>query len=177
MTKSLLSLSERHQRFLDALNKKIVSPEAIGKVASGLKAQGLKVATLNGSFDLLHAGHLYIIFEAKKQADVLIVALNSDESIRKYKSKDRPIIGLADRMKMMASLEWVDYITSFDETDPCAVLDAIKPDVHINGAEYGQDCIEKHVVEKNGGHLYLVDRIPGLSTTEVITKIKKLCDS
>lgn len=176
MTKSLRSLSEKHQRFLDALNKKIVPNEAIEKVASSLRSQGIKVATLNGSFDLLHAGHLYIIFEAKQQADILIVALNSDASIKKYKNKDRPIIALDDRLKMMASLEWVDYVTSFDETDPCAILEKIKPDIHINGAEYGQDCIEKAVVEKHGGHIYLVDRIPGLSTTEVINKIKTLCD-
>ncbi len=172
--KSLLSLSEKHRRFNEAINRKVIPQEALKTLVTKLKSQGLKIATLNGSFDLLHAGHLYILFEAKQQADVLIVALNSDASIQKYKSLNRPIITLDNRLKMMSSLEWVDYVTYFDETDPRAILELIKPDVHVNGAEYGEDCIERQVVEKNGGMIYLVDRLPALSTTEVIEKIKKL---
>jgi bifunctional ADP-heptose synthase (sugar kinase/adenylyltransferase) len=79
-------------------------------------------------------------------------------------------------LKMMASLEWVDYVTYFDELDPRSILELIKPDVHVNGMEYGAECIEKEVVEKHGGKVYLVDRIPGLSTSEVIKKIKQICD-
>lgn len=98
----------------------------------------------------MHAGHLYILSEAKKQADVLIVALNSDRSIQKYKEKNRPIIPLQQRMELMAALCMVDYVTWFDETDPRNILDVIKPDVHVNGIEYKDNCIEKEVVEKNG---------------------------
>lgn len=170
------SLLEKHQDFEKAINKKIIPKELLKQRVQELKKQGLTIATLNGSFDLLHAGHLYILYEAKKQADVLIVALNSDESIKKYKSKNRPIIDLSNRMKLLSSIQWVDFVTSFDETDPIEVLKIICPNVHVNGAEYGDDCIEKQTVIDGGGQLYLVDRIPGLATSEIIKKIKGLCD-
>lgn len=115
-----------------------------------------------------------IIYEASTLADVLIVALNSDSSIRKYKSEKRPIIPLEYRLQMMAALEFVDFVTYFDETDPIKILDVIKPNVHVNGAEYGQNCIEREIVEKNGGRIHIVDLKPGLSTTNIIEKIKSL---
>lgn len=79
-------------------------------------------------------------------------------------------------MEMMAALEFVDFVTSFDETDPCKLLTLIKPDVHVNGVEYGENCIEAGVVKKFGGRIYLVDKIPSLSTTQIIEKIKQ-CES
>lgn len=124
----------------------------------------------------MHSGHLYILFAASRQADVLIVALNTDSSIQKYKGKSRPIISLEHRAKMLCAIKWVSYVTFFDETDPREILKDIRPDVHVNGAEYGADCIEKQVVESVGGHIHLVDRIEGLSTSEIIKKIKQLCD-
>ena len=114
-----------------------------------------------------------MIHEASKQADRLIVALNSDDSIRKYKSANRPIIPLQFRLEMVAALEFVDYVTWFDETDPRAFLAKIKPDVHVNGSEYGADCIEAEIVKQHGGRLYLVERIPALSTSAIIEKIKR----
>ena len=121
---------------------------------------------------MLHAGHLQIIYEASLQGDVLIVALNSDASIKKYKSIKRPIIPLKYRLMMMAALEFVDYVTYFEETDPCRILSMIKPDVHVNGREYGENCIEADTVKKNGGRLHLVELVPSLSTTKIIEKIK-----
>lgn len=155
------------------LQKKLVEPEQLETKVAELRARDLTLATLNGSFDLMHAGHLFIIHEASKQADRLIVALNSDSSIQKYKSADRPIIPLAYRLEMMAALEFVDYVTWFDETDPCALLAKIKPDVHVNGSEYGTECIEAETVKTHGGKLHLVDRIPSLATSAIIEKIKK----
>ena len=121
---------------------------------------------------MLHAGHLQIIYEASLQGDVLIVALNSDASIKKYKSIKRPIIPLKYRLMMLAALEFVDYVTYFEETDPCRILGVIKPDVHVNGKEYGETCIEADTVKKNGGRLHLVELVPSLSTTKIIEKIK-----
>jgi len=138
------------------------------------RAKGKTIVSLNGSFDLLHAGHLEIIHEAKKHGDCLVVALNSDESIKKYKSPDRPIISLKHRMEMMAALEAVDYVTSFNETDPCNILEEIKPDVHVNGSEYGENCIEAETVKKHGGKIHIVSLVPGLSTTQIIEKLKTL---
>lgn len=156
------------------LQKKLVEPEQIEETVRALRKERKTIATLNGSFDLLHAGHLFILHEAAKQADCLIVALNSDASIRKYKSPDRPLISLQHRLEMMAALSFVSYVTWFEETDPRALLAKIKPDVHVNGAEYGENCIEAGVVKENGGRLHLVRRIPSLSTSAIIEKIKAL---
>ncbi len=156
------------------LQRKLIEPKELEEVVAQLRRQHLTIATLNGSFDLLHAGHLFIIHEASKQADRLIVALNSDQSIQKYKSPNRPIIPLSYRLEMMAALEFVDYVTWFDEIDPIQLLSCIKPDVHVNGAEYGHQCIEAQTVQAHGGRLHLVDRIPSLATTAIIDKIRTL---
>jgi D-glycero-beta-D-manno-heptose 1-phosphate adenylyltransferase len=156
------------------LAKKQIEPQNLERCIQDLRQQKLTLATLNGSFDLLHAGHLYILFEAKKQADRLLVALNSDASIRQYKGPTKPIVSLSHRLSMMAAIECVDYVTWFEETDPRSLLEKIRPDVHVNGAEYGPHCIEAEVVRKHGGILHLVDRIPGLATTAIIEKIRGL---
>lgn len=92
---------------------KIHSQESLIKLISPLRQQGKTVATINGSFDLLHAGHMFMIYEASKTADILVIALNSDASIKRYKSPSRPIIGLQHRMEMIAALAVVDYVTWF----------------------------------------------------------------
>lgn len=155
------------------LTKKLLDPQALEETALRLREQKLTIATLNGSFDLLHAGHLWIIEQASCQADRLIVALNSDSSIQKYKSPSRPIVPLPYRLQMMAALEFVDYVTWFDETDPCELILKIRPDVHVNGAEYGVQCIEAEAVKACGARLHLVERIPSLSTSELIAKIRR----
>lgn len=154
---------------------KLIEPDKLEAAVQQLRRQKKTIATLNGSFDLMHAGHLHILFEASKVADVLIVALNSDSSIKKYKSADRPIISLKDRLEMIAALGFVDHVTYFEEVDPRALLEKIKPDVHVNGVEYGENCIEAEVVKGHGGKLHLVDRIPGLATSEIIKRIQALC--
>lgn len=155
---------------------KIIEPDKIASLVALLKKEGKRVVSLNGSFDLLHAGHLEIIFEAKKQGDVLVVALNTDESIQTYKSKERPIVSLNYRLQMMAAIQAVDFVTYFSETTPIEILKKIHPDVHVNGAEYGKDCIESRTVLDLGARLHLVDRIPSLSTSAIVKKIKSLCD-
>ncbi len=176
MTKSLKSLLEKPQKLEQFIENKFIDPNCIAETVKSLKSQGLSIATLNGSFDLLHAGHLYILFEAKKTADILIVALNSDDSIKRYKGAERPIVDLTNRLALIASIDWIDYVTFFEEDDPRALLEKIAPDVHVNGAEYGDNCIEKKTVEACGGRIHLVDRIEGLSTSSLIKKIKTLCD-
>ncbi len=155
------------------LEKKLVEPQKLEQTIGALREQGLTIATLNGSFDLLHAGHLYIISQAKLQADRLLVALNSDLSIQQYKGVERPIVPLIYRLEMMAALEFVDYVTWFEEATPCAILETIRPDVHVNGVEYGADCVEAPTVKACGARLHLVDRIPTLSTSELINKIRR----
>lgn len=151
---------------------KYIAPEKLEEKVAEIRKLGKTVTTLNGCFDLLHAGHLKMVHEASRQGDVLILALNSDISIKKYKSPLRPIVPLKDRLEMIAALEFVDYVTYFDETDPIALLEKIKPDVHNNGSEYGENCIEAEVVKKHGGIVHIVKLIPGLSTSKLIEKIK-----
>ena len=136
------------------------------------RRNGATVATLNGSFDLLHAGHLYILYEASRTADLLVVALNTDASVRQYKNPSRPIIPLKERMEMVAALGFVDFVTWFDEADPRELLRLLRPDIHVNGAEYGERCIEADVVRECGGRLHLVDRIPGLATSRILETIR-----
>lgn len=155
--------------------KKLIEPEDLQKKVSEIKKDKKTIVTINGSFDLMHAGHLKILFEASLLADVLIVALNSDCSIKQYKSKSRPIISLEYRMQMIAALFFVDYVTYFKELNPIKILDIIKPTIHVNGSEYGNNCIEKNIVEKNGGKIHIVNLKPTLSTTNIIEKIK--CES
>ena len=150
---------------------KLVLPEAWTPWAERQRLAGKTIATLNGSFDLLHAGHLHILYEASKEADLLLVALNSDASIRSYKGAKRPLIPLTYRLQMVAALKWVDFVTWFEEADPREFLKKIAPDVHVNGAEYGRECIEAATVHALGGRLHLVDRIEGLSSSALVASL------
>lgn len=151
---------------------KIKTRDEIRKIAEDLRKQGKKIVTTNGSFDLLHIGHVTYLKEAKKLGDVLIIGLNSDSSVKQYKSDKRPIVPENDRAEMLAALEFVDYVVIFSETDPRELLKAIKPDIHVKAADYTMDqIIEKAVVEENGGKVILLPLVKGKSTTNMINKI------
>jgi D-glycero-beta-D-manno-heptose 1-phosphate adenylyltransferase len=164
-------VSQKEKKWSREYRKKIIEPKKLPSFIGTLRKQGKTIATLNGSFDLLHAGHLQIIFEASTLADILILALNSDASIQKYKSTKRPLIPLEYRLQLIAALEFVSYATWFEETDPRNILSQIKPDIHVNGMDYKQSCIEEDVVRSNGGTMHYVPLVPGLSTTDIINKI------
>lgn len=150
----------------DAL--RLVPRHMLAPLAANLRAKGKRIVTINGSFDVLHSGHLHILNEARLRGDVLFVAVNSDSSVRGYKGPTRPIIGERSRAEMLLALRMVDYVHIFDEPDPRAFLEQVRPDVHVNGSEYGEDCIESETVKRAGGRLHIVDRIPGLSTSGLI---------
>lgn len=158
--------------------EKILSLDASAAKAAELKAAGKKAVTVNGSFDLLHAGHLDMLEEAKQQGDVLFVGINSDASIRNKKGTNRPIIGEQERAALLAALGCVDYVVIIDapyDDVQNILLRAIKPTVHANGAEYGtpEAWIEWPVMQEVGARGHAVARRPGLATSEVIQKIKK----
>ncbi len=157
--------------FLEYSRSKRIAREELRQKVEELRKEKKSIVTINGSFDLLHAGHLHMLYEASLQGDLLLVALNTDNSIKQYKSSKRPIIALEERMQMMTALSFVDYVTSFEETDPCALLSVIQPDVHVNGSEYGLECIEAKTVREGGGRLHIVELIPGLSTSQIVKKI------
>ena len=156
------------------MNKKIKSRDEIKEIVSKLRLEGKTIVTCNGAFDLLHIGHIRFLQEAKEQGDVLIVGLNSDSSIKKYKGKDRPLTPEGYRAEILEALECVDYVTIFQEEDPQTLLEVVKPDIHVNGMEYGVDCIEAEVVGKYGGRLHLVSMFKDFSTTNLIENILRV---
>lgn len=167
--------TSKNKLYSEDSKERIFTLDALPDLREKLTKEGKALVTLNGSFDLLHAGHLQIIFEASQQGDFLLVGLNSDSSIKQYKSKDRPIIPLKYRLEMMSSLRFVDGVTFFNETDPLHFLELAKPDVHVNGPEYGEECLEAQLVKKQGGRIHIAQFVPGLSTSNVIQKIGDLC--
>jgi D-beta-D-heptose 7-phosphate kinase / D-beta-D-heptose 1-phosphate adenosyltransferase len=152
----------------DTHTRRLLSRHALAPLAAALRTEGKRIVTINGSFDVLHSGHLHILNEARKRGDVLIVGLNSDASVRGYKGPDRPIVPERRRAEMLLALRVVDYVHVFDEPDPIAFLREVQPDVHVNGSEYGEDCIERETVTRMGGQIHIVNRIPGFSTSGLV---------
>ncbi|MEA2037360.1 MAG: adenylyltransferase/cytidyltransferase family protein [Nanoarchaeota archaeon] len=149
---------------------KIKRREELQKIVESLKGQGKKIVTCNGCFDILHAGHIKFLEEAKKQGDILIIGLNSDSSVKQNKGPKRPINNEMDRAIVLAALEAADYVTIYDEKTPIELLEVIKPNIHVNGEEYGENCIEAETVKNNNGKIYVVKLVKGYSTTNLIKK-------
>lgn len=155
--------------------KKIKSQKEILNIVSRLKKAGKKIVVRNGSFDLLHLGHVKSLQEAKKQGDVLIVLLNSDQSVKSYKSPGRPIIHQKQRAEMLAALACVDYVVIFDESIPEKMLAKIKPDIYCVGYDHRENSPFAAIVRKNGGIIHKLKIFKNLSTTRLIKKISKIC--
>lgn len=153
------------------LESKIKSIDELGQIVAELKQQGKTIVTNNGSYDIMHLGHVKGLFYAAELGDVLIVGLNSDKSIKAYKSADRPINDEVMRLHMLAALGCVDYVFLFDETTPLDWLARLQPDIHTNGAEYGKACIEREMVEQHGGQIKLLPMVDGYKTSLIIDKI------
>ena len=136
-----------------------------------LKRAGKKVVFTNGSFDILHAGHVTYLEFARRQGDVLIVGLNSDSSVRRYKGDKRPINKQIDRAKVLAALECVDYVVIFGEDEPAKLIGELVPDVLVKGADWAHYVSGRDVVEKNGGNVVLAKIVPGRSTSGMINRI------
>ena len=154
---------------------KIITKQELRHLVSVLKEEERTIVTTNGSFDMFHAGHLRSLKFAKEQGDILIVGVNSDSSVKKYKSKKRPIIPEEQRAEIVASIIYVDYVVLFDETTPVNLLSMIKPDIHVKGSEYKENIPEKEVVEKYGGKVVFIERHElKISTSEIIKTIQEL---
>ncbi|MFC1769012.1 adenylyltransferase/cytidyltransferase family protein [Nanoarchaeota archaeon] len=146
--------------------------EEIIKIVKNLKGEGKTVVGCSGAFDILHVGHIKYLREAKAQGDVLIVFLNSDSSIKSYKSEDRPLNNENDRAEVLSALSIVDYVVVFNEDNPVELLKEIHVDVYCNGEEYGENCVEAETVKSNGGKIHLIKRFGDYSTTAIIEKSK-----
>lgn len=149
--------------------------EELKKIVNKLKKEGKKVVFTNGCFDILHIGHVKYLEEAKKLGDMLIVGVNSNESVRLLKGKRRPIMPEEERAEIVAALKCVDYTVIFYETNPENLIAKFKPDIHVKGGDYAINEIpETKLVESFGGKTVILKEIEGKSTSAIIQKILKL---
>ncbi|GIW23685.1 MAG: glycerol-3-phosphate cytidylyltransferase [Candidatus Sericytochromatia bacterium] len=160
---------------LENIYKKIkTNEEELLNQINTLKLQKKKIVFTNGCFDILHTGHINYLARAKELGDILIVAVNSDHSVKRLKGKERPINTLNDRMFLLASLCFIDIVTFFEEDTPTEILKKIKPDIHVKGGDYKiEDLPEKQIIESYGGKIIILPFVQGYSTTNIITKMKK----
>lgn len=152
---------------------KIRTRGALAKTLASLRAKGRSVVFTNGCFDLFHTGHLKLLREAGKLGDALVVAINSDRSVRRLKGPGRPYIDEADRALLIAALDCVDYICVFDEDTPLELIKELKPVVLVKGGDYSrEDIVGGDFVESTGGRVAIVPLIKGMSTSQLAEKIK-----
>lgn len=152
----------------------LVARKDIAKFCEILRQGGQKVVFTNGCFDILHAGHVTYLEAAKAQGDVLVLGLNTDESVRQLKGPERPINSELDRAKVVGGLKAVDYVVLFGEQTAEAVIAEVKPDVYVKGGDYTLDTLpEAQIVQSYGGRVAFIDMVEGRSTTNIINKIKK----
>ncbi|MGE0444352.1 MAG: D-glycero-beta-D-manno-heptose 1-phosphate adenylyltransferase [Vicinamibacterales bacterium] len=143
-------------------------------LAASIQARGGKVVFTNGVFDLLHPGHLRYLQEARALGDVLIVAVNSDRSVRAIKGPERPITPEHERAEILLALACVDAVVVFDEDTPHAVISRIQPDILVKGADWGEhNIVGRDVVEARGGRVVRIALAEGYSTTELIKRIRR----
>ncbi|MBX9906620.1 D-glycero-beta-D-manno-heptose 1-phosphate adenylyltransferase [Patescibacteria group bacterium] len=146
----------------------------IGTLLKTLESHRDKViVTTNGVFDLLHVGHVRYLEEAKALGDILVVAVNSDSSVKENKGPARPFNSEKDRAEVLAALACVDYVTIFNEKTPVEVLRKLKPAIHVKGGDYVMEqIVERQVVEEGGGKVVLLNKIDCASTTDIAAKIR-----
>lgn len=168
-----LSLNELMEQIASSGEFKLVDAAAARYITAGLREKGKRIVFTNGCFDMLHAGHLASFRQARKFGDVLVAAVNSDASVRRLKGEARPIIGEKDRAAMLCALECVDYVILMEEDTPVNLIKALKPDVAVKGRDWeGRHLPEREAVEAYGGEVRFIDLEGGLSTTNIIRKIK-----
>jgi len=165
------SLTEIEPHF--SAEELISSLSEVKKHSSVLKRDKKKVVFTNGCFDILHAGHVHYLEEAKKLGDELVVGLNSDSSVEALKGKGRPVNNLEQRAKVLSSLQCVDKVVSFSDQTPLKLIKAIKPDVLVKGGDYKvKDVVGHKEIKSWGGVVKIIPFVPGLSTTKIIKKLR-----
>ena len=158
------------------VNHKILSLRQFLAERKRLKRAGKKLVMTNGCFDLLHPGHVYYLSRAKKLGDKLLVALNSDCSVRALKGSERPLRNEKDRATMLAALESVDYVVVFRETTAEKILKAVRPDIYVKGGDYTPESLhrgEVTAVQDKGGRIRILPKLEGHSTTNFLRKLQQ----
>lgn len=156
------------------VQQKIRALGELKAIVAKAKTEGKKIVFTNGCFDLLHRGHVHLLREAKKLGDLLIVALNRDDSVKAIKGPDRPILPEADRAELIAAMEMVDYVILFSEADPRRLIEELEPDVLVKGGDWAKNAVVgADVVEGAGGTVAVIPYLGGYSTTEIVERMRK----
>ena len=165
----------RTNRTVRLLKEKIKPLSSLKKIIAALRKRGKSIVFTNGCFDLLHYGHVKYLEEARAGGDILVVAVNSDASVRKIKGRKRPIVNEGDRLKTVAALESVDYVVLFEEDTPIRVIKTIKPDILVKGADWNRnDIVGGNYISSLGGRAVTIKLVKNRSTTNLIRKIAKV---
>ena len=152
---------------------KLKSVDELKTIVGHAKAKGQVVVFTNGCFDLLHRGHVHLLRAAKALGDLLIVAVNSDTSVKAIKGPDRPILPETDRLELIAAMEMVDYVVLFEEPDPYNTIVALRPKVLVKGGDWSsEEIIGADIVRGDGGEIVVLPYLKGFSTTEIIEKVR-----
>ena len=156
--------------------EKVFIPDVLSETLRLKQKQGKKIVFTNGCFDLLHIGHIRYLQSARDLGDLLVVAVNSDESVRSLnKGQGRPINPVNQRMEVLAALACVDYIVRFDESTPLHIIETLQPDILVKGGDWTIDrIVGKDTIEKQGGIVTSIPLIPGVSTSLIIERIQKM---
>jgi rfaE bifunctional protein nucleotidyltransferase chain/domain len=152
---------------------KVMSRTRLAALIGSLQGQGRRVVFTNGCFDLLHPGHVRYLERARALGDILVIAVNSDDSVRRLKGPGRPIIPESDRSEVVAALQCVDYVTIFTEDTPLEVIEQLRPDVLVKGGDWPKDqIVGRRSVEQRGGQVVTIEFEQGFSTTGIIERIR-----
>lgn len=155
------------------MTQKILSPDQLLGVRQALRAAGKSLVFTNGVFDLLHVGHVRYLAEARALGDALLVAINSDRTVRELKGEGRPLTNESERAEILAALRQVDYVTIFDDISPRSLISELLPDVLVKGGDYNLNEIHgREEVEAAGGRVVSLPFIEGASTSAIIEKMK-----
>lgn len=156
------------------MKEKIFNPDQMLKERERLRVAGARLVFTNGVFDLLHVGHVRYLAQARALGDALVVAINSDRSVRELKGPDRPVFAEAERAEILAALRNVDYVVIFDDISPRSLIKQLLPDVLVKGGDYQIDEIHgREEVEAAGGRVISLPFVPGASTTSLLERIKR----
>lgn len=151
---------------------KILDRKMLKDKLEALRKEGKRIAFTNGCFDILHVGHVRYLKEAKKTADALILALNSDASVRSIKGEKRPLVSEQERAEVLAALECIDFVTIFSEPTPLELICYLKPDILIKGGDWAEDqVVGRKEIHQWGGHVTIIPEVAGKSTTNIVDKI------
>jgi len=151
----------------------IVSREILKEKLESLKNEGKKIVFTNGCFDIIHAGHVRYLREAKKLGDILVLALNSDSSVKVIKGDERPIVPEEERAIVVGSLVSVDFVTLFDEETPLRLIEYLRPHILVKGGDWDEEnVVGRDAVRQWGGEVVIIPEVKGASTTNIIEKIR-----